>query len=141
MPSLEIKSVSGFRSSILLTLTSGWVRKTCGSFWNMAATATSGTLLVTASKVCSEFALMKKSSLPAISSDAVVVVGAAGHDGDVEAVFLVGAVGDRLEEAAMLALGDPVGAERDLVQSLSALRPRCEALRQRRRARARKASG
>ena len=44
---------------------------------------------------------------------------AARHDGDVEAVFLVGAVGDRLVEAAVLGLGHPVGAERDLVQRLS----------------------
>ena len=32
--------------------------------------------------------------------------------------LLVRAVGDRLIEAAMLGLGDPVGAERDLVESL-----------------------
>ena len=37
-------------------------------------------------------------------------------DGHLEAVLLVGAVGDRLVEAAMLGLGDPVGAEDDLVQ-------------------------
>ena len=53
---------------------------------------------------------------------AVVGVGAARHDGDVEPVFLVGAVGDRLEEAAMLGFRDPVGSERDLVQGLSAHR-------------------
>ncbi|MFK4490089.1 hypothetical protein ABIA45_005167 [Bradyrhizobium sp. USDA 336] len=52
----------------------------------------------------------------------VVLVRAAGDDGDVEAVFLVGAVGDRLEEAAMLGLGDPVGAEGDLVERLGARR-------------------
>ena len=49
---------------------------------------------------------------------AVVLVGPARHDGDVEPVILVGAVGDRLKEAAMLGLGDPIGAERDLVQGL-----------------------
>jgi hypothetical protein len=54
--------------------------------------------------------------------DAVVGVGTAGNDGDVEAVFLVGAVGDRLEEAAMLGLRDPVGSERDLVEGLRARR-------------------
>ena len=51
---------------------------------------------------------------------AVVVVGAARHDGDVEPVFLVGAVGQRLEKSAMLGLGDPVGSERDLVQGFRA---------------------
>ncbi len=49
---------------------------------------------------------------------AVVVVRPARHDGDVEPVFPVGAVGDRLKEAAMLGLGHPVGSERDLVQLL-----------------------
>ena len=50
--------------------------------------------------------------------DAVVGVGATGHDGDVEAVLLVGAVGHRLEETAMLGLRDPVGPERHLVEGL-----------------------
>jgi hypothetical protein len=50
--------------------------------------------------------------------DAVVGVGASRHDGDVEAVFLVGAVSDRLEEAAMLGLRHPVGSERHLVEGL-----------------------
>ncbi len=52
--------------------------------------------------------------------DAVVGVGTSRHDGDVEAVFLVGAVGHRLEEAAMLGLRDPVGSERHLVEGLRA---------------------
>ena len=52
--------------------------------------------------------------------DAVVDVRPARHDGDVEPVFLVGAVGERLVEAAMLGLRDPVGAERDLVERLRA---------------------
>ena len=41
---------------------------------------------------------------------------AALHDGDLEAVLLVGAVGDRLVEAAMLGFGEPVGAEAHLVE-------------------------
>jgi hypothetical protein len=36
------------------------------------------------------------------------------RDGHVEAVFLVSAVGEGLVEAAMLGLGEPVGAEGDL---------------------------
>ena len=44
----------------------------------MAATVTSGTLLVTASKDCSVFALMKKSSLPAISSMRLLLLGPPG---------------------------------------------------------------
>ena len=49
---------------------------------------------------------------------AVVVVGAARHDGDVEPVFPVGAVGRGLEKSAVLGFGHPVGSERDLVQRL-----------------------
>src|SRR5258708_27824835 len=44
---------------------------------------------------------------------AVVVVGAARHDGDVEPVFLVGAFGHGLEKSAVLGLGNPIGSERD----------------------------
>jgi hypothetical protein len=47
---------------------------------------------------------------------AVVDLRAAGDDLDVEAAFGVGAVGDRLVEAAMFGLGEPVGAEGDLGQ-------------------------
>src|SRR5665811_1699156 len=47
---------------------------------------------------------------------AVVVVRTARHDGDVEPVFFVGAVGQGLEKSAVLGLGNPVGSERDLVQ-------------------------
>jgi uncharacterized protein (UPF0548 family) len=50
--------------------------------------------------------------------DAIVRVGTSRHDGDVQAVLLVGAVGNRLEETAMLRLRDPVGSERDLVECL-----------------------
>jgi hypothetical protein len=42
---------------------------------------------------------------------AVVDLRTAGDDLDVEAAFGVGAVGDRLVEAAMFGLGEPVGAE------------------------------
>jgi hypothetical protein len=53
---------------------------------------------------------------------AIVVVRAARHDGDVEPVTPVGAVGHRLEKSAMLGLRHPVGSERDLVQRLGARR-------------------
>ena len=54
--------------------------------------------------------------------DAVVHVRPARHDGDVEAVALVGAVDQRLVMAAVLALRHPVGAERHLVERLLRLR-------------------
>jgi len=49
---------------------------------------------------------------------AVVHLRTAGHDRHVEAVLLVRPVRDRLIEAAVLGLGHPVGAERDLVELL-----------------------
>jgi hypothetical protein len=57
---------------------------------------------------------------------AVVDLRAARDDLDVEAAFGVGAVGDRLVEAAMFGLGEPVGAEGDLVRSCAARRWRRE---------------
>jgi hypothetical protein len=50
---------------------------------------------------------------------AVVDLRTAGDDLDVEAAFGVGAVGDRLVEAAMFGLGEPVGAEGDLESGLA----------------------
>ena len=125
MPSLETNSVSGFRSSSFFTLASGCASRTCGSFWNIDATATVGMLLSTASKVCSVFAAMKKSIFAEIIRMRLLTLRPAGHDGDVEAVFLVGAVGDRLEEAAVLGLRHPVGAEGHLVQRLRRRRQAC----------------
>ena len=49
---------------------------------------------------------------------AVVHVRPARQDGDVEAVLLVGAVGHRLIEAAVLGLRHPVGGKSDLVELL-----------------------
>ena len=54
---------------------------------------------------------------------AVIGVRAARYDGHVEAVFPVGAVGQRLVEAAVLGLGHPVGAESDFVERFRARRP------------------
>ena len=50
---------------------------------------------------------------------AVVHLGATRHDGDVEAAFGIGAIGDRLIEAAVFGLGDPVCAKADFGQVLS----------------------
>ena len=78
MPSLDTNRVSGLRSSSFVTFDSGCARNTCGSFWNIAATATTGTLLATASNDCRVFAVMKKSSLPAISSMRLLTLGPPG---------------------------------------------------------------
>ena len=78
--------------------------KTIGSFWNRLATATIGMPCFTASKAWMILAPMQKSTRPAASSSAVVGLRAALHDGHVEPVFGIGAVDDRLIEAAMLGL-------------------------------------
>ena len=52
--------------------------------------------------------------------DAIVHIRAAGHDGDIEPVVAIGAVGERLIEPAVLGLRQPVGTERDLVERLRA---------------------
>ena len=54
---------------------------------------------------------------------AVIGVRATLYDGHVEAVFPVGAVGERLVEAAVLGLGHPVGAESDFVERFRTRRP------------------
>ena len=78
MPSLETNRVSGFSSSSLVILDSGCVRNTCGSFWNIAAIDTTGTLLATASNAISVFAAMKNSILPEISSIRLFSLGPPG---------------------------------------------------------------
>ena len=57
----------------------------------------------------------------------VVGIRSARQDGHVEAVFAIGAVGERLIEAAMLGLRHPIGAEGDLVERLRGRRPDCAA--------------
>ena len=109
--------MSFFRSSNF-SAAPGWASSTCGSFWKLAATAMVGMFCATASKPCSELALMKKSILPASSSMRLFTCGPPGTMVTSRPYFAVGAVGDRLIEAAMLGLGDPVGAERDLVELL-----------------------
>ena len=78
MPSLDTNKVSGLSCSSLVIFASGWVRKTCGSFWKMAATVTKGTFLATASNDIRVLAAMKKSSLPAISSMRLLSFGPPG---------------------------------------------------------------
>ena len=46
---------------------SGWAIITCGSFWNIAATAIVGMFCATASNDCSVLVLMKKSIRPTAS--------------------------------------------------------------------------
>src|SRR6266436_4968016 len=121
MPSLDTNSVSGLRSSSFVTFDSGWVRKTCGSFWKMAATVANNVPVVTVERH-QGVGGHEEVELACDQQHAVVVVWPARHDGDVEPVFPVGAVGHGLEKSAVLGLGNPVGSERNLVQRLGTYR-------------------
>ena len=87
----------------------------CGSFWKCAATTTSGTFCVDRVERLEQAAAHVEVELAGGEQHRVGRLRAALDDRHVEAVFRVGAVGDRLIIAAVLGLGEPVGAERDLV--------------------------
>ena len=99
---------------------------TVGFFWNVAAIATTGTS-------CS----MADMHLQRVGHRDVELAGgeqlqavdlrAAHADLHVEAVLAVRAFGDRLVEAAVLGLREPVGGEHDLVRRL---RVNADAMRQ-----------
>ena len=83
-----------------------------GSFWNIEATATIGISSAAASNVWIRLAARLNSIFPAREQKPVVGLRAALQDRDVEPVFRVGAVGERLIKAAMLGFGEPVGRRR-----------------------------
>ena len=87
----------------------------CGSFWKSAATTTIGTLRVDRVEGQQKIAAHVEVESSGRQQELVVGLRAALHDRDVEAVFGVSAVGDRLVISAMLGLGEPVGPERNLV--------------------------
>ena len=72
----------------------------------------------TASKPCSVFGAHEEVELADRQQEPVVHVRPARHDGHIESVFPVSAVGQRLIVAAVLGLRQPVGAERHLVERL-----------------------
>ena len=115
-------SVSRLRSSNFSTPASGCAISTCGSFWNMAATATVRNVLLDRVERLQRVGAHEEVELADRQQQPVVHVRAARHDGDVEAVRPIGAVGERLVEAAVLGLRHPVGAEGHLVERLRAAR-------------------
>ena len=113
-----MNSVSFFKSSNFSMPWSGCAISTCGSFWNMAATASGRDVLLDRIEALQRVGAHEEVELADRQQDAVVHVRPARHDGDVEPVFAIGAVDQRLIEAAVLGLRHPVGAERDLVEGL-----------------------
>ncbi len=92
--------------------------KTSGSFWNIAATVTSGIFCSTAVKSRDHVAAHVEVDLAGDEQQAVIDLRSAGPDGDIEAVFLVSAVDDGLKMAAMFGFGQPIGGEGHLVEGL-----------------------
>ena len=104
------------RSPNVFSPLSGCAMMTCGSFWKIAATSITGMSCSAAENEPIRLPAMKNWILSAIEQCLVRRLRAALDDGDLQAVLLVGAVGDRLVEAAVLGFGQPVGAEGDLVE-------------------------
>ena len=92
---------------------------TVGFFWNVAAIATTGTFCSTAESACSPSAIAT-SICPAASSCRPFTCGPPIRIVDVQVVFPVRPFGDRLVEAAVLGLREPVGGEHDAVGGLRA---------------------
>ena len=103
------------RSSNFSTPASGWAMRTCGSFWNRDGDLHDGHVVGDGVERAQHAAHVEL-DLVAEEQRLVGRLRAALHDGDLEAVFLVSAVGDRLIEAAVLGLGQPVGAVGNLVE-------------------------
>ena len=87
---------------------------TCGSFWKSAATTRSGMFCCDGVERLQHVAAHVEIDLAGEQQRPPADLRAALHDRHVEAAGGIGAVGDRLVVAAMLGLGEPVGAEGDL---------------------------
>jgi hypothetical protein len=99
---------------------------TCGCFWKIAATFTTGISSAAALKACRRSPPMWNWMRSASRSARLLTCGPPEMIVDVEAAFGVGAIGDRLVEAAMFGLGQPVGAEGDLCQVVGGGAASCE---------------
>ena len=124
MPSFETSSVSFFRSSNFSMPWSGMRQQHLRVFLEHRGDRDGRHILLDRVEGLQRIGAHEEIDLADRQQDAVVHIRPAGHDGDVEAVFPVGAVGDRLIEAAMLGLRHPIGAERHLVERLGHTRRR-----------------
>ena len=104
--------------------------KHCGFFWKSAATVISRNVVLSVEKIADHVAAHEEFDLAGDQQHAAVRRRAARHDGDVEAVFLVSAVDQRLVVAARFRVGEPVGGERHLVEREGRL---CQSRRARQR--------
>ena len=115
------------RSVHLSSPTPGCDMKICGSFWKSAATTMVGMFCSTVMKSPIMSPPMIEFDLAGEQQHAAVRLRPARQDRDVEPVFFVSAVDERLIIAAGLGIGEPIGAERDLVERESRTRENDEA--------------
>ena len=87
-----------------------------GSFWKSAATATIGTFCSTVLNAWNHIGAHVEIDASGGQQQAIVALRAALQDRDLEAVFGIGAIGQRLIEAAMLRLGAPIGRETHAIE-------------------------
>ena len=107
MIGLPFMSVSPFTSP------RGWVMRTCGSFWKIAATAFTGALALTMLSAMKSFEPMPKSAAPPARSCGTFTLGPPCTMRTFEPALGIEPLRERLVEAAMLGLRLPVGDEGD----------------------------
>ena len=90
--------------------------KICGFFWKWAATAMVGNVVLHRQEIADHVAAHEELDLAGDQQHAAVRGRAALQNGDVEPVFGVSPVDQRLVIAAGLGIGDPIGAEGHLVE-------------------------
>ena len=118
MPSGETNSVSFFKSCQLLDALIGMRDQHLRVLLEHGGDLDGRHVLLDGVETLQRVGAQKKSILPTSSSMRLLAFGPPWDDGDIEAVFAVGAVGERLIEAAMLGFRHPVGAEGDFVERL-----------------------
>ena len=110
-----MKAVAFGSSDHLSRPTPGCDITICGSFWKSAATTTIPQVLVDRVEGEQQVAAHVEIELAGGEHEAIVGLRPARHNGHVETVFGVCSIDQGLIIAAVLGLGEPVGAEGDLV--------------------------
>ena len=120
-PALTKAGLAFGRSCHLSRPTPGWDMKHCGFFWKSAATASGRDVVLDGEEIADHVAAHEKFDLAGDEQHAAVRGRAALQNRDVEPVFFVSSVDQGLIVAAGLRIGEPVGAERHLVESAGRL--------------------